>query len=87
MTKQIEVIVRSNAGDDTTTEVPDWNEAEKAVAANMLVSNHMIRVDLDGIPWKRWDRERYVGGNDWREVDRDEMEVLGPIREVHLKLS
>lgn len=79
----INLIVVSNEGEETKIELESTQEAKDVINKNATTGNHMICLEIDGIRTKRWDRERVVGENNWHAVDPDEMETLGPIRQVH----
>lgn len=79
---RIEVLVRKNDGDESVTLARDESEAQSLVKAALTPSNHMVRMEVDGVKWQRWDRDRVVGLNRWRDVDPLSFEVIGPIREI-----
>lgn len=78
----IEVNVWSNDGDKVVATANDVSHAEAIVREACISSNHMIRVDVNGKKHQRWDRERFVGENNWREVDPHSLMVIGKIREI-----
>lgn len=80
-TSTFELIVCSNKGEDTTSTVNGVAQAQTRIQEAMQPGNHMIRLDLNGTKWQRWDRV----GTQWSEVPTDTMEVLGPIREITFK--
>lgn len=80
--EEIRVVVRNNDGEDFVQEVMDEAQAQAAAKAARVTTNHMVCIDIDGIRMHRWDRTRCVGENHWRRADPDDMEILGPIREV-----
>ena len=84
MTSRIEVVVRRNDGVETVHETQDETSAQTLVKAALTPGNHMVRMDVDGERWQRWDRDRVVGKNRWRDVDPHSFDVVGPIREVFM---
>lgn len=82
MAPRIEVVVRQNDGETTVRLASDEAEAQSIVKAALTPSNHMVRMDVDGQKWQRWDRDRVVGQNRWRDVDPHSFEALGPIHQV-----
>jgi len=78
----IYVVARNNDGEDSVQKMTDEAQAQVAAKAARVTTNHMVCIDIDGIRMHRWDRARYVGENHWRRADPDDMEILGPIREV-----
>lgn len=52
------------------------------IATNANPKNHMIRLFYDGVCDQRWDRDRVKDKNQWSPVDPDEIQILGPIREI-----
>jgi hypothetical protein len=80
--KNIQLIVRANTGVDTKTKVADMAIAKATAKDARVTANHMVCIDVDGYRHSRWDRDRVTGTNHWRKVDVNEMEVLGPIREI-----
>lgn len=79
------VLFRTNMGDDfEVREVDSFEAAERMAKDLRRTTNHMVCIDsANGERLKRWDRQRVVGENHWRNVDIYEMEILGPIRELH----
>lgn len=84
MAPQIEVVVRLNNGEERVFVARDEPDAQSLVKAALVPSNHMVRMDVDGQKWQRWDRDMVIGQNRWREVATHSFEVLGPIREVFM---
>lgn len=82
MAPKIEVVVRQNDGGESVRLASDESDAQSLVKASLTPSNHMVRMDVDGERWQRWDRDRVAGQNRWRDVDPHSFEVIGPIREV-----
>lgn len=82
MSHRIEVIVCANDGIKSIQSADDEVHAQSIVKMSFTSDNHMVRLDVDGKKWQRWDRERMAGENRWREVDPHSWEVVGPIREV-----
>ncbi|WP_241299365.1 hypothetical protein [Burkholderia stabilis] len=76
------VCVRSNTGEDAEQALKDEGEAQTVAKAARVTTNHMVCIEVDGCRMQRWDRDCVVGENRWHKVDPDEMETLGPIREV-----
>lgn len=79
------VLSRDNLGEDSEIkEIGSLETAESMAKELRKTTNHMVCIDnANGERLKRWDRLRYAGENRWRQVDVDEMETLGPIRELH----
>lgn len=84
MAPRIEVLVRRNDGLETVQLAQDEASAQSLVDAALNPGNHMIHIVLDGVKWQRWDRERIVGKNVWRDVDPHAFQIIGPIREVFM---
>lgn len=84
MAPRIEVVVRRNDGGKTVHLAQDESDAQSLVKAALVPINHMVRMDVDGQKWQRWDRDMVVGQNRWRDVDPQSFEVLGPIREIFM---
>lgn len=78
------VLSRNNMGDDMEIKEVDSFEAAERMAKDLRRTiNHMVCIDSsNGERLKRWDRQRVMGENHWRQVDTYEMEILGPIREL-----
>lgn len=82
MESRIQVVIRQNDGVESVELAQDEPHAQALVKAALMPGNHMVRMDVDGERWQRWDRDRVVGKNRWREVDPHSFDVVGPIREV-----
>lgn len=78
------VLSRNNIGEDSEIKgVESLETAERMAKDLRMTTNHMVCIDSsNGERLKRWDRQRVVDENHWREVDTYEMEILGPIREL-----
>lgn len=79
------VLSRNNIGEDSEIkDVESLETAERMAKKLRITTNHMVCIDsANGARLKRWDRQRYAGENKWQEVDTREIEILGPVRELH----
>ena len=78
----IKVCVRNNSGVDADFHVSSTDVAQKIITENANPKNHMIRLFYDGVCDQRWDRDRVKDKNQWSPVDPDEIQIIGPIREI-----
>lgn len=78
----IQVCVTSNGGGSTLQRAEDMDDALALAAQASVTEHHMVCVEVDAQRVLRWDRDQIVGENHWHRVDLDDMETVGPIREI-----
>ncbi|MDT8840272.1 hypothetical protein ParKJ_22875 [Paraburkholderia fungorum] len=79
----VQVCVTSNGGVSSLQRAEDMDDALALAARARITEHHTLCVEVDAQRVLRWDRDQIVGENHWRRVDPDDMETLGPIREIH----
>lgn len=79
---KISVLAVSNLGVEAITPAANQAEAVRFAKTLRTTASHMVCIDVDGERVNRWDRDRIEGENRWKKTDPNEMETLGPIRQI-----
>lgn len=73
---------RRNDGEDQTIAAIDLTDATQKAEEQRVLTNYMVCINEDGIRTQRWDRDYDNSDTNWNEVDPDEFEICGPLREI-----